>query len=272
MIEQFTELEKIVVLDFGSQYNQLITRRIREFGVFSELVSHRTTAEDIKAMGNVKGVIFSGGPNSVYEEDAFKVDPAIFDMGIPVLGICYGMQLMTDHFGGKVIPADEREYGRSDIQILDLDSPMFKGLADIESVWMSHGDKITEIPAGFKVIAKNDTCPVAAFANAAEKFYGVQFHPEVQHSVHGNEMLKNFAFGVCGCSGDWSIANFIEIETKKIRETVGDKKVLLGLSGGVDSSVVGVLLHKAIGSQLTCIFVDTACCAKAKAIKLWKAL
>ncbi len=229
MIEQFTELEKIVVLDFGSQYNQLITRRIREFGVFSELVSHRTTAEDIKAMGNVKGVIFSGGPNSVYEEDAFKVDPAIFDMGIPVLGICYGMQLMTDHFGGKVIPADEREYGRSDIQILDLDTPMFKGLSDIESVWMSHGDKITEIPAGFKVTATNDNCPVAAFANTAEKFYGVQFHPEVQHSVHGNEMLKNFAFEVCGCSGNWSIANFIEIETKKIRETVGDKKVLLGL-------------------------------------------
>ena len=256
MIEQFTELEKIVVLDFGSQYNQLITRRIREFGVFSELVSHRTTAEDIKAMGNVKGVIFSGGPNSVYEEDAFKVDPAIFDMGIPVLGICYGMQLMTDHFGGKVIPADEREYGRSDIEILDLDTPMFKGLSDIETVWMSHGDKITEIPAGFNVTATNDNCPVAAFANTAEKFYGVQFHPEVQHSVHGNEMLKNFAFEVCGCSGNWSIANFIEIETKKIRETVGDKKVLLGLSGGVDSSVVGVLLHKAIGSQLTCIFVD----------------
>ena len=256
MTTDLASMEKIIVLDFGSQYNQLLTRRIREFGVFSELLSHRTTAEDIKKMENVKGIIFSGGPNSVYEEGAFTVDPAIYELGLPILGVCYGMQLMTVQFGGTVKKARHREYGSSNIEILNTASPLFKGLESSETVLMSHGDLIVDIPAGFDVTVTNAQCPVAAFANQAKNFYGVQFHPEVRHSIHGNEMLRNFAFDVCGCTGDWSIADFIDIEIAKIRETVGDKRVLLGLSGGVDSSVVGVLLQKAIGDQLTCIFVD----------------
>lgn len=249
-------MEKIIVLDFGSQFNQLITRRIREFGVFSELLSHRTTAEEIKQMENVKGIIFSGGPNSVYEEDAFTVDEAIYDLGLPILGICYGMQLMTVAFGGTVKKSKNREFGQSTIEIIQRQNPLFKDLNEQETVLMSHGDLVVDIPVDFKVTATNAHCPVAAFSNEERNFYGVQFHPEVRHSVHGNEMLRNFVFNICGSKGDWSIEDFIDIEINKIRETVGDKKVLLALSGGVDSSVVGVLLQKAIGDQLTCIFVD----------------
>lgn len=256
MTDKIAQLEKIIVLDFGSQYNQLITRRIREFGVFSELVSHKITAAELQAKGTIKGIIFSGGPNSVYEEGAFTVDPAIFELGVPILGVCYGMQLMTHLLGGVVEGADTREYGKADIHILSDGNPLFHGLAPDETVWMSHGDRVVRIPDGFTVSAQNPNCPFVAIANEAKRLYGVQFHPEVRHSVHGNDMLRNFAFNICGCRGDWSIANFIDIEVAKIRETVGDRKVLLGLSGGVDSSVTGVLLHKAIGDQLTCIFVD----------------
>ena len=272
MTTDLSSLEKIIVLDFGSQYNQLLTRRIREFGVFSELISHRTTAEDIKKMENVKGIIFSGGPNSVYEEGAFQVDPAIYDLGIPVLGVCYGMQLMTVAFGGTVKKAAQREYGSSDIEILNLENPLFKGLEATESVLMSHGDLIIDTPADFEVTATTAQCPVAAFANVEKNLYGVQFHPEVRLSVHGNQMLRNFAFDICGCEGDWSMASFIEIEIEKIRETVGDKKVLLGLSGGVDSSVVGVLLQRAIGDQLTCIFVDHGLLRKGEAEAVMESL
>ncbi|KRN57933.1 bifunctional GMP synthase glutamine amidotransferase protein [Carnobacterium divergens DSM 20623] len=250
-----TTIEKIIVLDFGSQYNQLITRRIREFGVYSELLSHKITAEEIKTM-NVKGIIFSGGPNSVYDEGAFKIDPAIFDLGIPILGICYGMQLMTDVLGGKVEAANNREYGKAEIVIEDATAPLFKGLAKEETVWMSHGDLVTKVPEGFTISATSAHCPIASMYDSKRNFHAVQFHPEVRHSVNGNEILKHFTFDICECAGDWSISNFIELEIAKIRETVGDKKVLLGLSGGVDSSVVGVLLQKAIGDQLTCIFVD----------------
>ncbi|UJF16661.1 glutamine-hydrolyzing GMP synthase [Jeotgalibaca sp. MA1X17-3] len=249
-------MEKIIVLDFGSQFNQLITRRIREFGVFSELLSHRTTAEEIKQMDNVKGIIFSGGPNSVYEEGAFTVDEAIYDLGLPILGVCYGMQLMTVAFGGTVKKSENREFGQATIEIMQRQNPLFKDLDEQETVLMSHGDLVVDIPVGFEVVATNAHCPVAAFSNVERDFYGVQFHPEVRHSVHGNEMLRNFVFDICGSKGDWSIEDFIDIEINKIRETVGDKKVLLALSGGVDSSVVGVLLQKAIGDQLTCIFVD----------------
>ncbi|AQS53627.1 GMP synthase [glutamine-hydrolyzing] [Jeotgalibaca dankookensis] len=256
MTKDFTTIEKIIVLDFGSQYNQLLTRRIRELGVFAELLSHRTTAEDIKKMENVKGIIFSGGPNSVYQEGSFTVDPAIYELGLPVLGVCYGMQLMTMAFGGRVESSHKREYGRSEIEILENETGLFKGLDQNETVLMSHGDLITAVPENFQVTAKNEHCPVAAFANPERQLYGVQFHPEVRHSVHGNEMLHNFAFDICGCQGDWSMADFIDMEVEKIRQTVGDKQVLLGLSGGVDSSVVGVLLQRAIGNQLTCIFVD----------------
>ena len=272
MTTDLSSMEKIIVLDFGSQYNQLLTRRIREFGVFSELLSHRTTAEDIKKMDHVKGIVFSGGPNSVYEEDSFTVDPAIYDLGIPVLGVCYGMQLMTAQFGGTVEAAGHREYGQSAIEILDVESGIFKGLDRSETVLMSHGDLIKDVPVGFKVTATNAQCPVAAFANEEKNLYGVQFHPEVRASEHGNDMLRSFAFDICGCKADWSIANFIDVEIEKIRETVGDKKVLLGLSGGVDSSVVGVLLQKAIGDQLTCIFVDHGLLRKGEADQVMESL
>lgn len=248
------EQEKIVVLDFGSQYNQLITRRIREFGVFSELHPHTITAQEIKDM-NAVGVIFSGGPNSVYDEKAFKVDEAIFELGLPILGICYGMQLMAHTLGGKVESASTREYGKADLNVTK-ENKLFGQLPKEQVVWMSHGDHVTEVPAGFETVATSPTCQIAAMANDERKFYAVQFHPEVQHSVHGNDLLRQFVFDICGAKGDWSMENFIELEVQKIREQVGDKKVLCALSGGVDSSVVAVLIHKAIGDQLTCMFVD----------------
>ncbi len=272
MTQTMTEMEKIVVLDFGSQYNQLITRRLREFGVFSELLPNDTTAEEIKAEGNVIGVIFSGGPHSVYAEDAFTVDKAIFDLGIPVLGICYGMQLTTHLFGGKVEPGTKKEYGTAAIEVKNTETGLFAGLSESENVLMSHGDLITQIPDGFTVTASNSHTPFAAFENEERQIYGVQFHPEVRHSIHGNEMLRNFAFNICKAKGDWSMENFIEIEIAKIRERVGDRKVLLGLSGGVDSSVVGVLLQKAIGDQLTCIFVDHGLLRKGEGDQVMEAL
>lgn len=248
------EQEKVVVLDFGSQFNQLITRRIREFGVFSELHPHTVTAEEIKEM-NAVGIVFSGGPNSVYDENAFGVDPAIFELGLPILGICYGMQLMAFKNGGKVESAATREYGKAELTVT-TENKLFGSLPASQVVWMSHGDHVTEVPEGFEVIATSASCEIAAMANPARNFYAVQFHPEVRHSVHGNDLLKNFVFDVCGAKGDWSMANFIELEMAKIRELVGDKQVLCALSGGVDSSVVAVLIHKAIGDQLTCMFVD----------------
>lgn len=262
-MKDFTEQEKIIVLDFGSQYNQLITRRIREFGVYSELHPHTITVEEMKAL-NPTGIIFSGGPNSVYDEDAFRADERIFDMGIPILGICYGMQLMTTHFGGKVERAKDREYGKADIHV-ENPSRLFASLPTDQVVWMSHGDLVVKEPAGFEVTATSKSCPIAAIADEERSLYGVQFHPEVRHSVHGNELLKNFALNVCGCKGDWTMENFSEVEIAKIQEIVGDKKVLLALSGGVDSSVVGVLIHKAIGDQLTCIFVDHGLLRKGEA-------
>ncbi|ALV21879.1 MAG: glutamine-hydrolyzing GMP synthase [Carnobacterium sp.] len=255
IVTDLTEVEKIIVLDFGSQYNQLITRRIREFGVYSELISHKTTAEELSKM-NAKGIIFSGGPMSVYDEGAYSIDPKIFEMGIPILGICYGMQLMTTALGGTVKSSSNREYGKASIDITNSTAPVFNSLAQEETVWMSHGDLVTHVPEGFEVSATSPHCPIASMFDPVRNFHAVQFHPEVRHTEQGNEMLKNFTFNVCGCEGNWSISNFIESEIAKIRETVGDKKVLLALSGGVDSSVVGVLLQKAIGDQLTCIFVD----------------
>ena len=260
--------EMIIVLDFGSQYNQLITRRIREFGVYSELHPHTITAEEIKKI-NPKGIIFSGGPNSVYDESAFKCDEAIFELGLPILGICYGMQLMTQHFNGKVEPATHREYGKAAIQVQN-DSKLFAELPVEQVVWMSHGDLVVEAPAGFTIDATSASCPISSMSDKERNLYAVQFHPEVRHSVHGTEILKNFVLSVCDCKGDWSMENFIEIEMEKIRQTVGDKKVLCGLSGGVDSSVVAVLLHKAIGDQLTCIFVDNGLLRKGEAESVMK--
>ncbi len=248
-------MENIVVLDFGSQYNQLIARRIREIGVFSELIPHTTTAAEIQKLAP-KGIVLSGGPNSVYAEDAFKIDMEIFNLGIPVLGICYGMQLMSHSLGGKVSKADHSEYGKAVLKHTVKDALLLQGLPEEHTVWMSHGDLVTEIPTGFEVIATSSDCPIAAMENKDKKWFGVQFHPEVQHSEKGFDLLKNFTLNVCECVGDWKMENFIDQQIKAIREQVGDKKVLLALSGGVDSSVVGVLLQKAIGSQLTCVFVD----------------
>ncbi|UOY91587.1 glutamine-hydrolyzing GMP synthase [Ectobacillus sp. JY-23] len=258
----------IIVLDFGSQYNQLIARRIREFGVYSELHPHTITAEEIKKM-NPKGIIFSGGPNSVYGDKAFHCDPAIFDLGLPVFGICYGMQLMTHHFGGTVERAEHREYGKAVIQV-ENESKLYNSLPNEQVVWMSHGDLVTKLPEGFVVDVTSESCPIAGMSDESRKFYGVQFHPEVRHSEYGNDLLKNFVFNVCGCTEGWNMENFIEVELEKIRETVGDKKVLCALSGGVDSSVVAVLIHKAIGDQLTCIFVDHGLLRKGEAESVMK--
>ncbi|KQL57076.1 MULTISPECIES: glutamine-hydrolyzing GMP synthase [Bacillaceae] len=260
---QVTNHETIVVLDFGGQYNQLITRRIRDLGVYSELHSHKITAEEIKAMNPI-GIIFSGGPNSAYVEGAPSCDPAIYELGIPILGICYGVQLMTHHFGGKVEKASHREYGKAILKV-ENQSDLFKGLPIEQTVWMSHGDKIIAPPEGFTVDGSNPSCPVAAMSDESRHFYGVQFHPEVRHSEFGNDLLKNFAFEICKAKGEWSMENFIEEEIKKIREQVGDRHVLCALSGGVDSSVVAVLLHKAIGDQLTCMFIDHGLLRKGEA-------
>ncbi|MEC3885202.1 glutamine-hydrolyzing GMP synthase [Halobacillus sp. HZG1] len=244
----------ILVLDFGSQYNQLITRRIREFGVYSELHSHKMSIEEIKAM-NPSGIILSGGPNSVYGEESFRCDEQIFELGIPVLGICYGMQLMTHHFGGKVERAKEREYGKADINVAK-EPVIFAKTPREQTVWMSHSDKVIEAPEGFQVDATSPSCPVAAISNDEARMYGVQFHPEVRHSEYGNDILRSFVFDVCEAKDDWTMEHVVEMEVEKIREKVGDRKVLCALSGGVDSSVVAALIHRAIGDQLTCIFVD----------------
>ena len=252
-----TDVQKIIVLDYGSQYNQLIARRIREFGVFSELRSHKITADEVREINPI-GIVLSGGPNSVYADNAFGIDEAIFELGIPILGICYGMQLLTDKLGGKVVPAGQTgnsEYGQSTLR-LKAESKLFADTPKEQTVLMSHGDAVTEIPAGFHLVGDSADCPYAAIENTEKNIYGIQFHPEVRHSVYGNDILRNFAFKICGAKGDWSMDNFIDLQINEIRKKVGDRKVLLGLSGGVDSSVVGVLLQRAIGDQLTCIFVD----------------
>lgn len=263
--------DKIIVLDFGSQYNQLITRRLRDFGIYSELLSHKLTADEIKEI-NPKGIIFSGGPNSVYDPNAFKVDPEIFKLGIPILGICYGMQLMSYDLGGKVEKADNSEYGRADIEVLDDEAVLFKGLPKKQYVWMSHGDLVTQAPAGFEVTATSKNCPIASIADNDRKFYGVQFHPEVRNSEYGLDILRRFAFDVCGSKANWTMDDFIDMQIDEIRKEVGDKKVILGLSGGVDSSVTAVLIHKAIGDQLTCIFVDHGLLRKNEADQVMDAL
>lgn len=256
-------MEMIVVLDFGGQYNQLIARRVRDLGVYSELLAYNTPVEKIKEM-NPKGIIFSGGPASVYEEGAPQVDPAIFDLGLPVLGICYGMQLMSHMLNGKVERAGKREYGKAELRLQEAHGLYDKWDAN-EVVWMSHSDKVVELPTGFRIDAVSDSCPVAAISHPERNLYGVQFHPEVRHTVKGSEFIANFLFNICGCEGNWSMTSFIEDEIVRIRETVGNKQVLCALSGGVDSSVVAALIHKAIGDQLTCMFVDHGLLRKGEA-------
>ncbi|MFT3782846.1 MAG: glutamine-hydrolyzing GMP synthase [Nibricoccus sp.] len=246
--------QTIAVLDFGSQFTQVIARRIRECQVYSKIYHYSTPAAQLKADG-VIGVIFSGGPQSVYGSDAPHPDRAVFDLGVPILGICYGLQLMGHFLGGKVAKGERREYGHGILEITKK-SPLFKGLPKKLKVWNSHGDKLVKLPEGFQTVARTENSEYAAMENAERRFYALQFHPEVFHSERGIEVVRNFLVGICGCKGDWSTANFIERKIQEIRETVGKSRVILGLSGGVDSSVAAALIHRAIGKQLTCVFVD----------------
>ncbi|MGI5879877.1 MAG: glutamine-hydrolyzing GMP synthase [Syntrophomonadaceae bacterium] len=248
------EKERVLVLDFGGQYNQLIARRIRELSVYSEMVPYNISLEEIKAI-NPRGIIFTGGPASVHEKDAPASDPGIFSLGIPVLGICYGMQLMAHQLGGDVYSSQLREYGRSILKVT-ADDLLFRELEPEMQVWMSHGDSIKQLPPGFQVTAQTDNCPFAAISDTNRQIYGVQFHPEVRHTHFGNEILRNFLFNVCGCSGDWDLSDLITESITEIRQKVGDKKVLCALSGGVDSSVAATLVHRAVGDRLVCVYVD----------------
>ena len=246
--------ELILILDFGGQYNQLIARRVRECNVYSEVVPFNISLEKIKEK-NPKGIIFTGGPASVYGEDSPKCAEGIFELGIPVLGICYGMQLMTHTLGGKVARADKREYGTIEVKI-NNESKLFKGFENTNNFLMSHTDFVEKVPEGFSNIGYTESCPNAAMENEEKKLYGIQFHPEVNSSVNGIQVIHNFVYDICGCTGDWIISSFVEESIAKLKEKIGDKKALCALSGGVDSSVAAVLLSKAIGKNLTCIFVD----------------
>ncbi len=254
-------VSKIVILDFGSQYTQVIARRVRECQVYSQIVKFDTSAQEIKSLG-ANGIILSGGPASVFSANAPQIDPAVFDLGLPVLGICYGMQLMGFHLHGRVEHSDRREYGAGALFLKDEagqrtgECGLFDGLPDSIDVWNSHGDKLTKLPAGFHAVGHTDNSPFAAIEHPQKRFFGLQFHPEVAHTPRGKEVLQNFVYKVCGCKMDWTMGSFIEQTCQEIRRQVGSDHVVLGLSGGVDSSVAAALLHKAIGDQLTCVFVD----------------
>ena len=247
--------ELVIVLDFGGQYNQLVARRVRECNVYCEIYSYKTDLEKIKAM-NPKGIILTGGPNSCYEADSPTYSKELFELGIPVLGLCYGAQLMMHVLGGKVEKADAREYGKTEVIIDKTDSKIFEGVSPKTICWMSHFDYISKVAPGFEITSHTENCPCASAENVAENLYAIQFHPEVLHTQEGTKMLYNFVRNICGCAGDWRMDSFVEDQIKAIREKVGDGKVLCALSGGVDSSVAAVLLSKAIGNQLTCVFVD----------------
>jgi GMP synthase (glutamine-hydrolysing) len=244
----------ILVLDFGSQYTQLIARKLRESGVYCEVVPYRESLADIKAR-KPQGIILSGGPASVYAPDAYKPDEGVWSLGIPMMGICYGMQLMTQRYGGEVVSADHHEYGKTKLSTTSCE--IFAGMSNDETVWMSHGDKATRIPDGFEVIASSENSPYAGIANVAQKLYAFQFHPEVHHTVEGTKLLKNFAKHICGCDSTWNMGGFAKEKIATIKAQVGDKKVLCGVSGGVDSSVVAAMLHEALPKeQIICVFVD----------------
>lgn len=247
--------ETILILDFGSQYTQLIARRIRESKVYSEIHPHSYSIDKILDM-SPKGIILSGGPMSIYDEDSPQVDSKIFELGIPVLGICYGMQLVSEYFNGKVEPADKREYGKTDLEIIG-NSRIFQNIKSLSTVWMSHGDYITKIPQGFSVVAKSANSPICALSNDEKGIYGVQFHPEVAHTTEGRKIIDNFLFGICKCKPEWTPGNFILQAAEEIKNKTGNSKVICALSGGVDSSVAAVLVHKAIGNNLICVHVDT---------------
>jgi GMP synthase (glutamine-hydrolysing) len=246
--------EMIIVLDFGGQYNQLIARRVRECNVYAEVMPYTISLDKIKEL-NPKGIIFTGGPNSVYGEDSPRYSNEIYELGIPILGICYGSQLLAHSLGGAVETAPVSEYGRTEVEI-DEKTLLFEGVDDKTICWMSHTDYISKVPEGFKITAHTPVCPVAAMEDPERKFYATQFHPEVMHSVQGQQMIRNFVYNVCQCAGDWKMDSFVQTTIEEIRNRVGDGKVLCALSGGVDSSVAAVLMSKAIGKQLTCVFVD----------------
>ena len=246
--------EKILVLDFGGQYNQLIARRVRECNVYCEVHPYNMSLEKIKEY-NPMGIIFTGGPNSVFAEDAPLVDKELFNLGYPILGICYGCQAIAHLNGGEVSHAEKREYGKTIVNV-DVDSKLFKYISKDTQVWMSHTDFVSKLPQGFKVVASTPSCPVSAMENTDKMIYAVQFHPEVNHSLEGMQMLKNFVYDICGCSGDWKMDDFAKTTIEALRKKIGNGKVLCALSGGVDSSVAAVLLSKAVGKQLTCVFVD----------------
>lgn len=256
----------ILIIDFGSQFNQLIARRVRECGVYCIIEPPTISLERIKEM-NLKGIILSGGPASIYEEKSPRANRAIFDLGLPVLGICYGMHFMVDTLGGEVKQAHKREYGFAELRTLKTEG-LFKEIPQCSQVWMSHGDSIAKLPAGFNATAVTDNTPIAAMANERRKLYALQFHPEVAHTRKGTQMLRNFLFEVCGCKRNWTMKAFAREAVAEIRKKVGERKVILGLSGGVDSSVTALLIHKAIDRQLTCIFVDNGLLRKNEAAKL----
>jgi GMP synthase (glutamine-hydrolysing) len=256
-------MEQIIILDFGSQYTQVIARRIRECQVFSQILPYNTPAAKLAAL-KPKGLIFSGGPCSVYDKKAPHCDPAVWQLGVPILGICYGMQLLAHQLAGKVQPGKKREYGPAEIDIAG-DSPLFHGMESIQKVWMSHGDQVTLLPEGFVAIGRTENAPHAAVADESRKLYGLQFHPEVHHTPNGKQIISNFVHGVCGCGREWTMRSFIERSVEEIRAKVGKDKVVLGLSGGVDSSVAAALIHKAIGNQLTCVFVNNGVLRKGEA-------
>ncbi|MDW7643627.1 MAG: glutamine-hydrolyzing GMP synthase [Desulfuromonadales bacterium] len=249
--------EKILILDFGSQYTQLIARRVREAHVYCELHPYDMDLQAIRDFAP-RGIILSGGPKSVYDQGAPAVEEALFELGVPVLGICYGMQLMSRHFGGEVVPAGKREFGHADLHSQGQPGPLFDGffVEGSSPVWMSHGDHVSRLPAGFEVVAHTDNAPVCAIQNVDRRLYGVQFHPEVNHTPRGEILVDTFVRKICGCSGSWTPGHIIEDAIARIREQVGRDRVILGLSGGVDSSVAAALIHRAIGEQLTCVFVD----------------
>lgn len=245
--------EAVAILDFGGQYSQLIARRVRDLNVYCEIRPYHTPAQELRAAG-YRAVIFSGGPNSVYAPGAPACDPEVFQLGVPVLGICYGAQLMAKMLGGEVASSEIKEYGKTPVSFSK--GALFKGLPENSVCWMSHTDYIAQAPQGFQVVAHSDVCPVAAMEDAQRRLYAVQFHPEVQHTEHGQDMLHRFLYDVCGCSGQWVMSSFVENTVEQLRRQIGDRRVICGLSGGVDSSVAAVLVHKAVGKQLTCIFVD----------------
>jgi GMP synthase (glutamine-hydrolysing) len=247
--------EQIVILDFGSQYTQVIARRIREGNVYCTLVPYNISAKELGAM-RPKGLVLSGGPASVYAHDAPHPDKRIFELGIPILGICYGLQLMAHYLGGKVEPGRKREYGKGSLIVKDRSCPLFATLPAKLQVWNSHGDRITKLPLGFRSVAVTENSGYAAIENRRSKFFGLQFHPEVVHTPRGPEIISNFIHGVCGCGRNWTMLNYVDTVVKAIRQQVGKERVLLGLSGGVDSSVAAALIHRAIGDQLICIFVN----------------